>query len=48
MNRNFLYFTVALLAGASVVLGFQLYQERQKTTGIEINVGDHGISIDKK
>ena len=24
------------------------YQERQKTTGIEINVGKTGISIEKK
>ena len=48
MNRNVLYFAVALLSVASVTIGYQLYQERQKTTGIEISVGDHGISIDKK
>jgi hypothetical protein len=30
--------------GASALL----YQERQKTTGIEINVGERGISIEKK
>ena len=48
MNRNVLYFAIALLAGTSAVLGYQFYQERQKTTGIEINVGDRGISIEKK
>jgi hypothetical protein len=26
------------------VFGYQLYQERQKTTGIEISVGERGIS----
>jgi hypothetical protein len=29
-------------------LGYQFYQERQKTTGVEINIGEHGISIEKK
>jgi hypothetical protein len=48
MNRNVLYFTIALLAGASAIFGYQLYQDRQKTTGIEINLGDRGISIEKK
>ena len=33
---------------AAQVFGYQLYQERQKTTGIEINVGKSGISIEKK
>jgi len=31
-----------------VVTGYQLCQERQKATGIEINVGKSGISIEKK
>jgi hypothetical protein len=31
-----------------VVFGHQLYQERQKTTGIEINVDKSGISIEQK
>jgi len=48
MNRNVLYFAIVLLAVASTTLGYQYYQERQKTTGIQISVGDHGISIDKK
>jgi hypothetical protein len=31
-----------------VVLSYQFYQERQKTTGIEFDVGKSGISIEKK
>jgi predicted negative regulator of RcsB-dependent stress response len=48
LNRNVLYLVISVLAVAVVVFGYQLYQERQKTTGIEINVGKGGISIEKK
>ena len=48
MNRNVLYVVIGGLAIATAVFGYQLYQERQKTTGIEINVGKSGISIEKK
>ena len=48
MNRNVLYLVVGVLVAVTVVIGYQLYQERQKTTGIEINVGKSGISIEKK
>ncbi|WGJ13303.1 hypothetical protein QEV83_11330 [Methylocapsa sp. D3K7] len=48
MNRNVLYLIIGALAVATVVLGYQFYQERQKTTGIEIDVGKSGISIEKK
>ncbi len=48
MNRNVLYLVVGILAIVTAVIGYQLYQERQKTTGIEINVGKSGISIEKK
>ena len=48
MNHNILYFVIGALVVATVVFGYQLYQERQKTTGIEINVGKSGISIEKK
>ena len=36
------------VAFATVVFGYQLYQERQKTTGIKINVGKSEISIEQK
>jgi hypothetical protein len=48
LKRNVLYLVIGVLAVAVVVFGYQLYQERQKTTGIEINVGKGGISIEKK
>ncbi len=48
MNRNILYLAIGVLAFAAVVFGYQLYQERQKTTGIEISLGKSGISIEKK
>jgi hypothetical protein len=48
MNRNVLYLVIGVLVIVTVVIGYQLYQERQKTTGIEINVGKSGISIEKK
>ncbi len=48
MNRNVLYLVIGALAAAAVVLGYQLYQEQQKTSGIEINVGKSGISVEKK
>ncbi len=48
MNRNMLYIAIIALAVVAGVVSYQLYQERQKTTGIEINVGKGGISIEKK
>jgi hypothetical protein len=48
MNRNILYALIAVLAVAAAGLGYQLYHERQKTTGVDISIGDHGISVEKK
>jgi hypothetical protein len=48
MTRNRLYLIIGALAVATVVLGYLYYQERQKTTGIEINVDKSGISIEEK
>ena len=47
MNRNVLYFLVGALAVGTAVIGYMLYQERQ-TTGVEIKIGDGGVSIEKK
>ena len=33
---------------ASAVLGYALYQERQNKDGIEISIGERGISVEKK
>ena len=48
MSRNALYFVIGALVVAAVVVGYLLYQERQKTTGIDINVGKSGISVQTK
>ncbi len=48
MNRTVLYSIIGVLAVAAGVFSFQLYQERQKPNGIEISVGNGGISIEKK
>ena len=48
MNRNVVYLVIGALAVVSAVLGYQLYQERQKSTGVEISIGDRGIFIEKK
>jgi len=48
MNRNKLYLVVGALAVVTVVLGYLFYQERQKSAGIEINIGKSGISVEEK
>ena len=48
MNRNVLYLVIGALIVAAGVVGYLLYQERQKTSGIEINVDKSGISVEKK
>jgi len=48
MNRNVLYLIIGALVVVAAVFGYQLYQDRQKTAGIQINVGKSGISIEKK
>jgi len=48
MNRNVVHLIIGVLVIATAVFGYQLYQARQKTDGIEINIGKSGISIEKK
>ena len=48
MNRNSLYMVIGVLGITVVAIGSQFYHERQKPTGVEISIGDHGISVDKK
>ena len=47
MDRNVLYVVIGALAVAAIILGYHVYQERQKT-GIEISVGKSSISVEKK
>lgn len=48
MPRNVLYVLVGALLVGSAVLGYALYQERQHKDGIEISIGQRGISVEKK
>jgi len=48
MSRNALTFVVGALVVVAIVVGYLLYQERQKSSGIDINVGKSGISVETK
>ncbi|WP_315813642.1 hypothetical protein [Bradyrhizobium sp. SZCCHNR2028] len=43
-----LYLVIGALAVVAVTLGYQVYRDRQKTAGVEISIGERGISIEKK
>jgi hypothetical protein len=46
MNRNFLLVLIGVLAACAVVAGSLYYQERQ--SGIDIEINEHGMTIDGK
>lgn len=46
MNRNVLYLVIAVLAVVAGVLGYQFYQQQQRANGIQIDVGEGGVSIE--
>ncbi|WP_346897987.1 hypothetical protein [uncultured Roseibium sp.] len=48
MKRNVLYLIIAILVIAIMVLGYNFYQERQKKSGIDIEIGKSGISVETK
>jgi hypothetical protein len=48
MSRNVLYLVIGVLGVVALVLGYQYYREQQKTTGIHIDVGKGGASIQTK
>lgn len=49
MNRNILlYGIICALAITAGVLGYQYYKEQQKPSGVEINIGKRGITIEEK
>jgi hypothetical protein len=43
-----LYLAVGALVVVVAVLGYQLYQDKKKPEGVNINLGPGGISIEKK
>ena len=48
MNRQALMLLAGALVVVIVVLSYLIYQERQETDGVELNVDGHRISIEKK
>jgi len=49
MSRtNMLYLVIGALVIVAGVLGYQLYQERKQPSGVQINLGPGGVSIEKK
>ena len=48
MNRNLLYVLLGGFMVATAVLGYQLYQDRKQPSGVQLNIGEKGISIEKK
>ena len=48
MSRsNIVYLVIGALVVAVVVMGYHLYQERQKPD-LKIDIGPNGVSVDKK
>ncbi|WP_312361983.1 hypothetical protein [Ensifer sp.] len=45
MNRNGLYLVIAALAVAVVGLGVYAYREETKPAGVEIKIGQDGVSV---
>ena len=45
---NVLYLTIGVLVVAVGVLSYQLYQTKKEPTGVQLNIGERGISIEKK
>jgi hypothetical protein len=48
INRNILYALVGVLVIAVTILGYNLYQERNKPDGLSINIGPSGLKIENK
>ena len=49
MSRsNILYLVIGALVVVVAVLSYQLYEDRKKPEGVNINLGPGGLSIQKK
>ncbi len=47
-RNNVLSLAVGALIVAVTVLGYQVYQDRKEPKGVQINLGQGGLSIEKK
>lgn len=48
VKPNALYLVIGVLAVVAAAVGYQLYQERQKTHSVQISIDKGGVSIEKK
>jgi RsiW-degrading membrane proteinase PrsW (M82 family) len=47
-RSNVLYLVIGALVVAVAVLGYQLYEAKKDPKGVQINLGERGISIETK
>jgi RsiW-degrading membrane proteinase PrsW (M82 family) len=45
---NLLYLVIGALVVAVAVLGYRLYETKKEPTGVHINLGERGLSIEAK
>jgi RsiW-degrading membrane proteinase PrsW (M82 family) len=47
-QSNVLYLVIGALVVAVAVLGYQLYDAKTQPKGVQLNIGERGISIETK
>jgi hypothetical protein len=47
-QSNVLYLVIGALVVAVAVLGYQLYDAKKQPKGVQLNIGERGISIETK
>jgi RsiW-degrading membrane proteinase PrsW (M82 family) len=47
-HTNFLYLIIGVLVVAMAVLGQQLYEAKKEPKGVQLSIGERGISIETK
>jgi len=45
---NIIYLVIGALVVAVAVLGYQLFEAKKQPTGLHINIGEKGLSIEGK
>ncbi|MBD8556260.1 hypothetical protein IFT84_17260 [Rhizobium sp. CFBP 8762] len=48
MNRNMLYAVLGALVVVVIGLGYYTYQKEQEPSGVQVNIGEQGISVEQK
>ncbi|WP_337266572.1 hypothetical protein [Oryzifoliimicrobium ureilyticus] len=48
MKSNGLYFVIGALLVVVIGLGAYIYHEQTKPKGVEMNIGENGVSIEQK